>query len=239
MTESVYVKQAITEDDIVEVATLWNRSAAWLRSRGLDQWQYPVKWENIRRAVADGTCWLVTAGDGRTIGTITVEYTADPYWLPTDDPGDALYIHRMVVDDEARGGELGSALLDWAARKAENLGRFWLRLDAWKSNPALHQYYLDRGFTLVRIDDNPSDPTGACFQRPASVRLHRGPDVIEDGALEIESNVPGGDGPHGAKAGSGAPLPQADISVNTAGVHVADAAATIHSEVRSRLSKTH
>jgi GNAT superfamily N-acetyltransferase len=185
--ESVHVKQAITEDDIIEVVTLWNRSAAWLRSRGLDQWQYPVKWENIRRAVADGTCWLVTTGDGRTIGTITVEYTADPYWLSTDDPGDALYIHRMVVDEEARGIELGSALLDWAALKAENLGRFWLRLDAWKSNPALHRYYLGRGFTLVRIDDNPSDPSGACFQRPASVRLHRGPDVIEDGALGVKA----------------------------------------------------
>lgn len=59
--------------------------------------------ENIRRTVADDTCWLVTTGDGRTIGTITVEYTADPYWLPTDDPDDALYIHRMVVDDGTGG----------------------------------------------------------------------------------------------------------------------------------------
>jgi GNAT superfamily N-acetyltransferase len=201
VTEFVHVKQAITEDDIAEVAALWNRSAAWLRNKGLDQWQYPVKWENIRRTVADGTCWLVRTGDGRTIGTITVEYTADPYWLPTDDPGDALYIHRMVVADEFRGSELGSALLDWAARRAENVGRFWLRLDAWKSNPALHKYYLDRRFTLVRIDDNPSDPSGACFQRPASVRLHRGPNVIEDGAFGIESSGPGGKGTRAATSG--------------------------------------
>lgn len=182
MTRPVHVRQAMTEDDIVEVATLWNRSAAWLHSKGLDQWQYPVKWENIRRTVADGTCWLVAECDGRTVGTITVESTADPYWLPTDDPDDALYIHRMVVDDGARGRELGSALLDWAARRTMKVGRSWLRLDAWKSNPALHKYYLDRGFSLVRIDDNPSDPSGACFQRHASVQLHLGPDVIEDSA---------------------------------------------------------
>jgi GNAT superfamily N-acetyltransferase len=169
----------------MEVATLWNRSAAWLRSRGLDQWQYPVKWENIRRTAVNGTCWLVTAGDGRTVGTITVESQADPYWLPSDDPDDALYIHRMVVDDGARGSELGSALLDWAARRAMQAGRSWLRLDAWKSNLALHKYYLDRGFSLVRIDDNPSDPSGACFQRPASVQLHYGPDVIEDSEARV------------------------------------------------------
>lgn len=182
MTAAVHVRQALTEDDIVEVAAMWNRSAAWLRSRGLDQWQYSVKWENIRRTVASGTCWLVTTGDGRTIGTITVESEADPYWLPSDEPDDALYIHRMVVDNGARGSELGSALLDWAARRARQAGRSWLRLDAWKSNPALHRYYLDRGFSLVRIDDNPSDPSGACFQRPASAQLGLGPDVIEDSA---------------------------------------------------------
>jgi GNAT superfamily N-acetyltransferase len=175
----------LTEDDIIEVATLWNRSAAWLRSRGLDQWQYPVKWENIRRTAANGTCWLVTADDGRTVGTITVESEADPYWLPSDDPDDALYIHRMVVDNGARGSELGSALLDWAARRARRAGKSWLRLDAWKSNPALHKYYLDRGFRLVRIDDDPSDPSGACFQRAASVELNLGPAVIEDGAVMV------------------------------------------------------
>ncbi len=184
MTLPVYVRQALTEYDIVEVATMWNRSAAWLRSRGLDQWQYPVKWENIRKSVAEGTCWLVTTAEGKVTGTITVESTADPYWLPSDNPDDALYVHRMVVDDGARGSELGAALLDWAAQRARKAGKSWLRLDVWKSNSALHQYYLDRGFSLVRINDNPSDPTGVCFQRPAPVELHRGPDEIETNPLD-------------------------------------------------------
>ncbi|MBV9160076.1 MAG: GNAT family N-acetyltransferase [Pseudonocardiales bacterium] len=193
MIESVRVRQALTEDDIVEVAAMWTRSAAWLRGKGLDQWQYPVKWENIRRTVTDGTCWLVTDHDGRPIGTITVEFKADPYWDLSDDPDNALYVHRMVVVSGARGGELGSALLDWAARRARRAGKSWLRLDAWKSNPALHQYYLDRGFTLVRIDDNPADPSGACFQRLATVELHVGPDVVEDNTPK-SPELPASDG---------------------------------------------
>ncbi|MGH3550923.1 MAG: GNAT family N-acetyltransferase [Pseudonocardiaceae bacterium] len=71
----------------------------------------------------DGTCWLVTEADGRPIGTITLEFTADPSWLPSDDPDNALYVHRMVVDDGFLGRELGSALLDWAARRARKTGR--------------------------------------------------------------------------------------------------------------------
>lgn len=180
VTKSVRIRKALTEGDVRDVADMWTRSAERLRRMGLDQWQYPVKWENIRRTAADQTLWLVATSGGAAIGTITVESRADPYWLPSDDPDDALYVHRMVVDDGFRGGELGSALLDWAARRARVVHRSWLRLDAWKSNPGLHQYYLDRGFSLVRIDDDPADPSGACFQRPASVELHLGPDVIED-----------------------------------------------------------
>ncbi|MGH3670637.1 MAG: hypothetical protein ACRDSH_08365 [Pseudonocardiaceae bacterium] len=94
MTALVHVRRAVAEEDIVDVATMWTRSAARLHNQGFDQWQYPVKWENIRRAIAEGTCWLVTDADGRNIGTITVEPTADPYWLPSDDPDSALYVHR-------------------------------------------------------------------------------------------------------------------------------------------------
>lgn len=176
----VHIRLATSEDDIMAVAKLWTRSAAWLRRRGSDQWQYPVKWENIRLSVADRTCWIVSDGAEVAVGTITVEPTADPYWTAADKPENALYVHRLVLTEEVRGSELGSALLDWVAQRARAVGRGWVRLDAWKSNKALHRYYLDRGFSLVRIDDNPSDPSGACFQRSASVELNIGPDVIED-----------------------------------------------------------
>lgn len=193
MVEVVHVRQAFTENDIVEVAEMWTRSAAWLRGEGLDQWQYPVKWDNIRTSVATGACWLVTDHEGRTSGTITIEFKADPYWDLSEDPDDALYVHRMVVETHARGRELGSALLDWAARSARQAGKSWLRLDAWKSNPALHQYYLDHGFTLVRIDDNPTDPSGACFQRPATIERHTGPRVLQDNTTK-NREIPPSDG---------------------------------------------
>lgn len=177
--DTVHVEQAITEAALAEVASIWTRSSHRLHSLGFDQWQYPVKWENIRRSAAERALWLVRDSHHHTVGTITVEQNADPYWLPEDRPKDAVYIHRMIVDDGYRGSELGSALLDWVARQARQQKKSWVRLDAWKSNPGLHQYYLNRGFILVRIDDNPEDPSGACFQRPSSIELHRGPKVID------------------------------------------------------------
>jgi GNAT superfamily N-acetyltransferase len=171
--------RAKSREDIDIVAAMWTRSAAWLRNKGSDQWQYPVKVHNIEAAVAVGACWLVYR-DGEAIGTITLDTNGEPqYWLPEDEPDDALYVHRMVVEQSSRGEEIGSALLDWAGKRAEAMGRHWLRLDAWRSNEALHRYYEDRGFQLVRTVSDPSG-SGACFQRPASLRLGLGPTVIDD-----------------------------------------------------------
>lgn len=173
MTEVVTLRRA-QRGDIALVAEMWTKSAAWLRDQGSDQWQYPVKMYNIEAAVAGGNCWLAERAES-AIGTITVDVNAEPQlWPPEDHPEDALYVHRMVVEEAERGGELGSAMLDWVGERAISSGRHWVRLDAWRSNITLQKYYMDRGFELVRIVADPSG-SGACFQRPATTRLGRGP----------------------------------------------------------------
>jgi hypothetical protein len=58
-------------------------------------------------------------------------------------------------------------LLDWAAKRAAEASKRWLRLDAWKSNPGLHRYYAAQGFSLFRIVDLRHRESGALFQRQA------------------------------------------------------------------------
>jgi GNAT superfamily N-acetyltransferase len=114
------------------------------------------------------------------IGTITVDDCADgEFWRPEDDPDDALYLHRMVTVRDVAGREIGSALLDWASRRASALGKRWVRLDAWRSNPDLQRYYTDRGFEHVRTVELPHRQSGALFQREAGLALCRGPVVRE------------------------------------------------------------
>jgi hypothetical protein len=43
-----------------------------------------------------------------------------------------------------------------------------------------YEYYLDRGFSFVRMAPDP-EPSGACFQRRADIELHLGPDIREEG----------------------------------------------------------
>lgn len=176
---SILVRPA-RPDEADLVAGMWAEAAAWLASRSSDQWQYPPRRERIEASIAAGECWLAFDG-GRAVATITLDRHADPdFWVPDDDPDDALYVHRMVVRRSSAGGEIGSALLDWASLRAARAGLSWLRLDAWRSNYHLRAYYESRGFVLVRVVDAAGRRSGALYQRPAGRVLGLGPAVRED-----------------------------------------------------------
>ncbi|GAB2571887.1 GNAT family N-acetyltransferase [Streptomyces capparidis] len=168
-------------DELDTVESILQAASAWLASRGIDQWQYPPHRDRITAALQRGECFLVFAGE-RPIGTLQVDTFADPeFWTaPEDQPDTALYVHRMAVLRDAAGSGAGAVMLDWAAKRAADAGKAWLRLDAWKDNPGLHRYYKNMGFSLVRVVDLPHRRSGALFQRPTG---HTG-DASHGGAAD-------------------------------------------------------
>lgn len=164
--------------DLVAVAQLLTDAAAWLAELGTDQWQEPVtgrRRDRIAAGIAADDVWVVDR-DGEIVATITVDEHADPeFWEPLDDPGSALYAHRMVVARSGAGQGIGATLLDFAGQLAAAAGRTWLRLDAWSSNTALQDYYRQQGFEHIRTHRYAHRGSGALFQRSASVQLGRGP----------------------------------------------------------------
>ncbi len=170
---ALQVRQAVGAD-VDDIAALWTEAADWLASMGTSQWQYPVRIHAIRDEVADGAVWIVRDA-ARLLASVTLE--------PDDDTGlwgspaqHALYVHRLVVARDGRPADLGSALLDWAARRALDMGRPLLRLDAWTTNTDLHRYYLDRGFRHVSTDETVQ--SGALFERPSTVQHRHGPALV-------------------------------------------------------------
>lgn len=156
--------------DLDAVGVLLEKAAVWLAEHGSDQWQGPVirRRDYVERDIAEETVHVVDA-DGQVGGTITVDMFADTdFWRRDDDVRSALYVHRMAVSRDLAGVGLGSAMLDFAGRLAESSGRMFVRLDAWRTNAKLHDYYLKQGFELVRIEDLPHRGSGALFQRPAT-----------------------------------------------------------------------
>ena len=168
--------------DADAVLALVSEASTWLAERGSDQWQYPTEAlaHGIGRDIGRSEVWAVEDPTGTVVATITLNERADAeFWTESDNPSDALYVHRMAVARTHSGHELGSALLDWAAKQATQQHKHWLRLDAWARNSALHAYYLHHSFRAVRTLLFNHRGSGALFERPATVQLHLGPELHE------------------------------------------------------------
>lgn len=166
-----------TDTELDTVVALWGEAAAWLNKQGIDQWQYPPREERIAANIAAGECYLVEDGDV-PVATITVDTFADPdFWSEAEAAEPALYVHRMAVRRDVSGCELGSAMLDWASEQAEARGLTWLRLDAWRDNGGLHEYYGSRGFEHMRTVEAEGRRSGVLFQRPAGHIRRLGPEL--------------------------------------------------------------
>lgn len=127
-------------DELVDVLSVLDEAAAWLRERGITQW--PARFEAcwVEDAIRRGETWLIEI-DQETAGTVTLDW-ADPIWA--DLGGQAAYLHRMAVRRWAGG--LGAVILAWAADTARRYGRHALRLDCVASNRRLRAYYEGSGF---------------------------------------------------------------------------------------------
>ncbi|GAA3035668.1 GNAT family N-acetyltransferase [Streptosporangium longisporum] len=160
-----------TGGDLDGVLALLAETAAWLNRRGVRQWPaggFPAG--RIAPLIDAGTLYLLEGQDGPA-ATLALDGHADPeFWAPADDPGAALYVHKLAVARDHSGRGLGEALLDWAGLRVLSLGKRWLRLDCSKDNPGLQGYYRGQRFTHLRTVDLPHRASGALFQRPGGLR---------------------------------------------------------------------
>jgi len=169
-------------DALPTVLDVLDEAAAWLQSRGIQQW--PAQFggtdgwraDRIADYVERGEAWIVRAGD-EPVAVFNVTDKADPDYADgwPHGPGDALYVYRMAVRRVWAGHGVGAMILNWAGTRAQALGLSWVRLDCHRQNRPLQLYYESQGFarvgTLVRVIDDAGTPytrgSGALYQRPA------------------------------------------------------------------------
>jgi GNAT superfamily N-acetyltransferase len=176
-----FVLRLAVSGDLDQVVGLVREAAAWLRGKGIDQWQNP--WpdragqrERILNDLLKGKTWLVR--DGKAIAaTITIDTDEPldlderPVWPPGKSQKPALYVRRVIVSRRYARLGLGAALLDWAAEVAErHYAAKVLRVDVRTTNKKLHDYYAGRHFTRCQDPQGLGDyPSQALFERGVDV----------------------------------------------------------------------
>lgn len=161
--------------DVPSLMALRTEAEQWLASLGIDQWSDPetgdraiAKW---REAIDDGRTWVVTSDTGAVSATVSRGPADRDFWRDDDQPHSALYLYKLIVSRSASGAGLGRLILDWACRLAALEGRQWLRIDCWRTNTGLQQYYEALGFSHVRTESPAHRKSGWLGQRDSTLIL--------------------------------------------------------------------
>jgi ribosomal protein S18 acetylase RimI-like enzyme len=161
--------------DLEALIALRRYAESWLHGAGIEQWTDHARGAAaIKAGITASTTHVVLDDDGNTIASLTLNGPDPDFWTSDDDPDTALYLYKFMIGPSGRGTGLGEAMLDWASGQAQARGKAWLRLDCWRTNITLQNYYARRGFQLLRIIQAPGRNSGALMQRPSDRRTADG-----------------------------------------------------------------
>ena len=163
--------------DVLSAAT------ARLHARGIKQWPPRFAPGKVLPDIEAGRAYIVHDGQVAVATTILSKHGDTDFWTVKELADPAYYVSKIAT--VSGYGGLGSALLDWCGREAALLGGELLRLDAWRTNSGLQNYYLSHGFRRVRTVELAHRNSGALFERPAR-------DITTDIMLKYGLNVRAG-----------------------------------------------
>jgi len=140
------IRQA-TLSDAETIHRLLLQAATWVDALGVVMWEGDeLEFDAIQRDVMAGQ-FHVAAVDGQPAGAIRFQ-TEDLLFWPDIPQSSSAFVHRLVVARAFKGTGVSTALLQWAAGHARDLGKDWLRLDCDNERPKLKAFYERFGFNL-------------------------------------------------------------------------------------------
>lgn len=143
-----------TEHDVTALLALFAQARATIAALGIDQWQngYPSL-DVVREDVARERCYAVLLGEQLCGAFVLVEDGEPTYdricegeWITGNESRDYVAIHRVAVAVEQRGRGVSSAIVDYAASRATELGRASLRIDTHRGNVVMRRMLEKHGF---------------------------------------------------------------------------------------------
>lgn len=164
------------EDDLDGVVNILNQAGARLADKGLDQWGR--EWmpaSRMAKMIARSETYVVHGSEsGHLEATVTMSPDPGPFWTEEERGQQAIYLGKLARSNDATPGVGTWVMNSWAPAWAAANGYEVIRLDAWATNPALHEYYSSRGWTYVRHESIPGNKSGALFEHYVQVREEEG-----------------------------------------------------------------
>ncbi len=131
--------------DASAASSIMQEAALRLKEQGQELWlQEELEPEHLIEPIAAGELYLVRKG-GILVGTVLFQLEDPEYW-PDMPPGEAAYVHKLILKTGVAGTGAGREVIAWARATALESGRTFLRLDCEACRDRLCAYYEAAGF---------------------------------------------------------------------------------------------
>lgn len=134
-------------DEIPSVHEIYRQARAYqYRQTGYGWPEFPSSF--IEAEIKEKRHFKVLDSLGEIAGIFSVVYAEPVIWNDSDGK-EAMYLHRMAIQNRYRGKSIAGEMIAWAIAEARQQKRQYLRLDTWAINEALTAYYQRLGFILI------------------------------------------------------------------------------------------
>ncbi len=134
-----------TPDDLPTVRSVLAEAMAWLAERNMPLWTEDlISPERVSAELAAGWFYLAVQKDV-VVGILMFQSEDLEFWSDIP-PGESMFVHRLAVRRSFAGGNVSTAMLQWAIEQCQILGKQYLRLDCVADRARLRSIYEKFGF---------------------------------------------------------------------------------------------
>lgn len=133
-------------DDLPVIYHLFEEAVQFQKANNYIGWNSYDK-AFIQADIQNGLLFKIT--NNNEIACIFSICLADPLIWREKETGNAIYLHRIVVNRKFAGEKLFNRVLDWAIQFANERKLDRVRMDTWAKNEKIIAYYISYGFSFI------------------------------------------------------------------------------------------
>jgi ribosomal protein S18 acetylase RimI-like enzyme len=133
-------------DDLPKIYHLFEEAMRFQRANNYIGWSSYDK-EFIQTDVQNNLLFKIVK-DNEIACIFSICFTDELIWREKE-TGDAIYLHRVVLNRKFTGGKFFTKVLDWTEQFAKARGLKYIRMDTWAENEKIIAYYKSYGFSFI------------------------------------------------------------------------------------------
>ena len=136
-----------TKGDLPIVLWLFEEAMKLRNQNGYKVWDN-IDQKGIEQDILEGLQYKIVNGKD-IVCIFSIQYN-DPFIWHNLDKNDAIYLHRIVVNQNYKGQKQFEKVLFWTIEHAIQQNRKFIRMDTWADNQQLIDYYKSFGFRFIK-----------------------------------------------------------------------------------------